>query len=258
MRHIIDAARSPGVAAKDAPRAQRRSADHPVLLDRFECVARARRVVPANIAVQGRDPRAVAAQNNHRAIAREEQQEGGRSLYRRRVAHLSSAPFKHIENFTSQGSPRNPGTTWQRTDNEPRSGGASKHDVVPDRPKPPSDQVAGDRISDGLRHNEPDPGRIGRARARDVEERVRGTHTATFADGSAEVVRGYYPVDALEHEGLGGEFGATLATTCRQDRAAGASAHAKTETVDLCATTIVRLEGSLAHSCISDVQLCMQ
>ena len=50
---------------------------------------------------------------------------------------------------------------------------------------------------------------------------------------------------------LRGELGAALAAASGKDRAAGASAHAETETVNLCATPIVRLESSLTHSCIS-------
>jgi len=55
--------------------------------------------------------------------------------------------------------------------------------------------------------------------------------------------------------GLGGEFGATLATAGGQDGAAGARAHAKAESVHFGASAIVRLEGSLAHSDISKAQL---
>ncbi len=54
---------------------------------------------------------------------------------------------------------------------------------------------------------------------------------------------------------LGGEFGATLATTSGQDGTAGAGTHAKPEPVHLGATTVVRLESSLAHSGISKAQL---
>ena len=47
---------------------------------------------------------------------------------------------------------------------------------------------------------------------------------------------------------LRGEFGAALATAGAEDGTAGAGAHAQTETVHLGATTVVRLEGSLAHN----------
>ena len=49
-------------------------------------------------------------------------------------------------------------------------------------------------------------------------------------------------------EGLCGEFGATLGAACRQDGTTGAGAHAKAEAVLLGATTVVRLERTLAHS----------
>jgi hypothetical protein len=49
-------------------------------------------------------------------------------------------------------------------------------------------------------------------------------------------------------ERLGGEFGATLGATCRENGTAGAGAHADAESVLLGATTVVRLEGALAHS----------
>jgi hypothetical protein len=73
----------------------------------------------------------------------------------------------------------------------------------------------------------------------------------TPADRRAKVARRNYSIGSLEHEELGRELGATLATTSREDRAAGAGTHTETETVDLCTTTVVRLESSLAHSCIS-------
>ena len=50
---------------------------------------------------------------------------------------------------------------------------------------------------------------------------------------------------------LGAKFGATLATTGCQDGTAGASAHASTEAVVLCTTTVVRLESALAHCKVS-------
>lgn len=46
----------------------------------------------------------------------------------------------------------------------------------------------------------------------------------------------------------GGQAGATLATAGRQNGTTGAGTHTKTETVGLGTTTVVRLEGALAHS----------
>ena len=48
-------------------------------------------------------------------------------------------------------------------------------------------------------------------------------------------------------KGSGGELGATLAATVREDRATRARAHAQTEAVLLGATTVVGLESALAH-----------
>ena len=55
--------------------------------------------------------------------------------------------------------------------------------------------------------------------------------------------------------GSGRQLGATLAPTIGEDRAAGAGAHAQTEAVLLGATTVVGLEGALAHDCSSDLGL---
>lgn len=46
----------------------------------------------------------------------------------------------------------------------------------------------------------------------------------------------------------GGQAGAALATAGRENRAAGTGPHTQTEAVGLRATTVVRLEGALAHS----------
>lgn len=46
----------------------------------------------------------------------------------------------------------------------------------------------------------------------------------------------------------GGQAGATLATAGRQDCATGTRTHTETEAVGLRTTTVVRLEGALAHS----------
>lgn len=45
---------------------------------------------------------------------------------------------------------------------------------------------------------------------------------------------------------LRGQLLATLATTSRNNRTAGAGAHASTEAVNTCTTTVVRLERPLA------------
>jgi hypothetical protein len=257
MRHVIDAALCPGVATQDPPYPKRGASDKSVLLDRLECVARAGRVIAAHVAVQRRDHCSVSAKNYHRTVTGEQKQKACCTVYCRRLRHLTSAPFKDVKNFTLQGSPRNPGTTWQRTNHELRPSGPSQDDFVPNGSQPPRDQIALDGVTHRLRNDEADTSRF-RCRPRgDIEKRVRGAHAATPADRGAEIVRRYHAVRPPEHEELRGELGATLAATGRQDRAAGARTHTETETVDLCPTTVVRLEGSLAHSCISNVQLCM-
>jgi hypothetical protein len=52
-------------------------------------------------------------------------------------------------------------------------------------------------------------------------------------------------------KGSGGELGATLAAAIPEDRAARAGAHTKTETMLLGTTTVIRLESTLAHDCLS-------
>jgi hypothetical protein len=72
---------------------------------------------------------------------------------------------------------------------------------VPDRTQAAGNQVAGDRVSHGLRHDETDPCRICRVRSRYVEESVRGADPSTPAHGRAKVVGSDNPVRPLEHEG---------------------------------------------------------
>jgi hypothetical protein len=94
-----------------------------------------------------------------------------------------------------------------------------------------------------------------------IEKRVRCGDATTRTNGGAEVTCRYHPIGPLEHDGnadfprLRGELGATLAAARREDRTPSAGAHAETKTVNLGTTPIVRLESSLAHSCISKVQL---
>jgi len=70
---------------------------------------------------------------------------------------------------------------------------------------------------------------------------------------SPEIGAAMYSLLVPEHgaaEPLGGlrrDAGAALATTCGQNRATGAGAHAQTETVRLGATTVIGLERPLAH-----------
>jgi len=91
---------------------------------------------------------------------------------------------------------------------------------------------------------------------------MRGRHHhSTSTSNDRAIVAGQNDTIRLgEHDSgslqqLCGELGAPLAATRTEDGAAGARAHAKTEAVHLGPTTVVRLEGSLAHSGISKAQL---
>jgi hypothetical protein len=97
MGHVIHSASGPGMTTQNAPRTQRRSANHPVLLDRLESVAGARRVVPAHIPVQGGDDGAVSAKKDYRAVARQKQQKPSCSRHCHCLGHrpaLRSSPLK--------------------------------------------------------------------------------------------------------------------------------------------------------------------
>jgi hypothetical protein len=75
-------------------------------------------------------------------------------------------------------------------------------------------------------------------------------HAHTPTDGQPIVSAGPDSVRLGEHRTallLRGEFGAALTATVRQDGATGTRTHAQAEAVHLGATTVVRLEGSLAH-----------
>ena len=89
-----------------------------------------------------------------------------------------------------------------------------------------------------------------------VKNAVRCCKTTTPTNGQTKIAWQRYAVRLRQHRTrLSGEFGASLATTRAQNRAAGTSAHTKTETVYLRAATVVRLKSSLAHSYISKAQL---
>ena len=70
-------------------------------------------------------------------------------------------------------------------------------------------------------------------------------HRPLEVDGTAQTVR-------RRQHGSGRKLGATLATTIRQDGAAGAGAHAQPETVGLRTAASVRLEGPLAHEVLQE------
>ncbi len=71
--------------------------------------------------------------------------------------------------------------------------------------------------------------------------------TGSASNDQAIVAPAGHTKRAGEHRDLRGELGAALRAASRKDRTAGAGAHAKTEAVLLGATTVVGLEGALAH-----------
>lgn len=97
MRHVIHTTRGPRVAAKYAPGSESRTANHSVLLNRLEGVPRARRVVPTDITVKGRDHGPISAKQHHRTVAGKQQQKRGRPRHCHGLGHrpvLRSSPFK--------------------------------------------------------------------------------------------------------------------------------------------------------------------
>jgi hypothetical protein len=124
----------------------------------------------------------------------------------------------------------------------------------------PAHQIALDRAADRSRHDEAEARRVARIAFEPVIHGQWRCDAATSTHDGAEVLGPDHPVRPGQHgadyrAGLGAEFGAPLAATSREDGAAGAGAHPKAETVDLCPPTIVRLEGALAHGDISKTRI---
>lgn len=123
------------------------------------------------------------------------------------------------------------------------------------------DLVAYDRSAHGLAHDEtrtrrgsalPRRMRV-RCTAAKVDDEKRASGPASSAYRGREVLAPPQPMLGRQHDVMtctrsGGQAGATLATAGRQDGAAGTGAHTQPEAVGLRATTVVRLEGALAHS----------
>jgi hypothetical protein len=162
--------------------------------------------------------------------------------------------------LNSQVIPASLRCAWQSTDDNIRSGRHSIEILETQRFQPATNQIAVNGDADGLRNDETESGRsrdnvagcIQRC-ASHINDRVRGREATAAAHEAAVVVCPDEPVGSSQHEKryektrLRGEFGASLATTSTQDGAAGASAHSQAESVHLGATTVVRLESSLAH-----------
>jgi hypothetical protein len=84
----------------------------------------------------------------------------------------------------------------------------------------------------------------------DDKERAAGPTSSAYR--GREVFAPPQPILGRQHvmtcTRSGGQLGATLATAVRENRAAGTGTHPQAEAVGLGATTVVRLEGALAHS----------
>jgi len=155
-----------------------------------------------------------------------------------------------------QSSPGNRVRSWQSPDHDVGTKGVLREQIVPDGTQSTPDEVAVNGVAHRLGDDESEPRRVAKRPGVQVDDSMRGTHTLSFSHRSAKVIGPNHPVRSGEHRvELCGEFGATLATACTEDGTAGAGTHTKTEAVHLGATTVVRLESSLAHSGISKAQL---
>lgn len=86
-----------------------------------------------------------------------------------------------------------------------------------------------------------------------MDNQKGATRSASSAYCGREFLAPPQPVVRRQHDVMtctrsGGQAGATLAAAGRQDGAAGTGTHTQAETVGLGTTTVVRLEGALAHS----------
>ena len=128
-----------------------------------------------------------------------------------------------------------------------------------------------DRVADRLADHETGPGRerggaravswrriraqraaFGRSDGTDqgVHRHERARRTATTAEDLGELSRRVQAGRTRQHDGRAGsgrQLVAALAPTASQDGAPGAGAHAQPEAVGLRTSTVVRLEGALAH-----------
>jgi hypothetical protein len=172
------------------------------------------------------------------------------------VSSLTHTPVNSSGNLLMKISPRYLGRSRQSTDNNVDTGCMGRQNVTTYRTQTTPHQIAGDGVAYGLRDDKTKAcGFTGRP-GMEIDNRVSRTHALTPPYGSAKIIRTDHPVRPGEHRVLlRGKLGATLAATCSQDRAAGTGTHTKTEAVHLGATTVVRLESSLAHSGISKAQL---
>lgn len=122
-------------------------------------------------------------------------------------------------------------------------------------PKPPAHAVAFHRIADGLAHDQT-PARAGGAFddsgvRKSVDDHGRPTLTHPRTHDGPKLGRPMQPIPGRKHDAarrrrLSRQLGTALTATTGDNAAAGASAHAKTETVRLGTATVIRLESPLA------------
>lgn len=139
----------------------------------------------------------------------------------------------------------------ERTNHDVTSPNARLHELAADRTVTSANQIAIDRVSDGLRHDDPDSQRLVRPTLEAVEHRGRRYRAVATPDDRTEVIGADHTVRPGEHRRLRGELGAPLAAAGSEDAAACAGTHPQPEAVHLGTTPIVRLESSLGHGDIS-------
>ena len=115
--------------------------------------------------------------------------------------------------------------------------------------KSPSDSVARHGAADRAADREPDlrGSRCIRAQSQVRDQRAR-SGPLSGAERDAEITAAAKTVLRRQHERSGRQTPATLVTAGRQNRAAGAGAHAQPKPMPARATSVVRLESSLAHA----------
>ncbi|PRZ42686.1 hypothetical protein CLV47_10430 [Antricoccus suffuscus] len=143
---------------------------------------------------------------------------------------------------------------WQRSHYDDTAGGKRGVVVVAQMAQLAGNSMSYDGAADGFRYDKTAPGRL---RPTDaflyVHHEPAARDATTTANSSPEVGAAMYPLPVVEHRAvrpLGAlcrDAAATLATPRGKNRATGAGAHAKTETVRLSATTVIGLERPLAH-----------
>lgn len=110
--------------------------------------------------------------------------------------------------------------------------------------------ASGGTLDFALGYDETDEASVGILVGSTVHDHQRRSGARSLAGGCPEVSRVNHAVRAGQHLAApvsGGQACATLATTARNDGAAGAGAHAQTEAVRLGTTTVVGLESPLGH-----------